>query len=161
MSKHQVDEITDLAGTGAPDFPNGISIEGTTTVIKSGIYTPLASNLVNFDSAGIFSGGEWMWMQVGNIVHVSGVMSLDPIAAQTNSTVEFTLPIPRIDGNFTSSRQGGGCGANQIPPNSTNRMSTIELSTVTSSERFKATHGGPTHTGVSSYGFSFMYRLTN
>ena len=27
MSKHQVDEITDLAGTGAPSFPNGVSLD--------------------------------------------------------------------------------------------------------------------------------------
>ena len=161
MSDLNVNSISSADGLSAPDFPNGVSIEGTSTVIKSGTYAPVASNLVNFSDGGIYSGGEWMWIQIGVIVHVSGVMYLDPISAQTNSTIEFSLPVPRIDGNFTGSRQGGGCGANQIPPSSTNRTSTIELGAVVSSERFRATHGGPTHTGGSSYGFSFMYRLTN
>lgn len=32
MSKHKVDEITDAAGTGKPDFPNGITSSGDVLV---------------------------------------------------------------------------------------------------------------------------------
>lgn len=50
MSKISVDTITDEAGTGAPDFPNGISATGPFTSL--GIDDNATSTAITVDSAG-------------------------------------------------------------------------------------------------------------
>lgn len=58
-------------------------------VLASGIYTPTLANLAN--CAGTTTS-PWRWTKIGNVVTVSGRLTIDPIEAGTTETVA-TLPL--------------------------------------------------------------------
>jgi len=93
MSKIAVNEITDEVGTGAPAFPNGMSVTGaalTDPEITGGVYlggTGSANKLddyetgtwtptVNFNSFS-YNEQEGKYVKIGNFVHASVYLDLN------------------------------------------------------------------------------------
>lgn len=97
------DVLTDTSG-------NGTLAWTTPAVTTSGVYTPTAANNTNLDSNPVPSDAQWM--QVGNVVTVSGeVTAVDPTTTLTATA--FTLSLP-VASNFITTTQAGGtayCGA--------------------------------------------------
>lgn len=71
--------------------------------IASGTYTPTLSNLLNITAA---TPGNWQYMRVGDVVTVSGSVTVEPTAAASTLTeFEFDLPIAS-DFNVTGELSG-------------------------------------------------------
>lgn len=70
-----------------------------------GQYTPTISNTVNIDS--VVVTGTFNWMQVGNIVTVSGLLVIDPTAA-TSTSFDFSLPVASAVQGVGGSVAGSG-----------------------------------------------------
>jgi hypothetical protein len=76
---------------GSALHDNGGSLTGTTNqYIASGTYTPTATAVTNVSSC---TGQSSRWVRVGNVVTVSGVVTVDPASATTSSQLDLSLPI--------------------------------------------------------------------
>lgn len=70
---------------------NAGAVTGTTNqYIASGTYTPSLTNTTNVAAS---SANTCQWMRVGNVVTVSGSLSIDPTAASTVTELDLSLPI--------------------------------------------------------------------
>lgn len=89
---------------------NAAALTGTTNqYIGSGTYTPTGTGLTNVSS---ITPGVAQWMRVGNVVTVSGSVSVTPTAAApTKTTFNLTLPLAS---NFAASSQCGGGGGRNL-----------------------------------------------
>lgn len=75
----------------------------TTLGLGSGTYTPTCTGEANIDSV---TPNTWQWMQVGDVVTVSGTYTVDPTAgASAVTTFRATLPVASA---LSSSAQLGG-----------------------------------------------------
>lgn len=80
------------------------TVTGTTDqFIASGTYTPTLTNVTNIDSS---VAAVCQWIRVGNVVHVSGNVQIDPTAA---AATELGMSLP-IASNFSSYIQLNGVG---------------------------------------------------
>jgi len=104
--------ITDQNGTGAPDFPNGISLSGTDTAIISGSWTPVATGGTNV-TTGNLTAEAGFYTQVGNVVTATLNLTIDTTSTGTTDFT-VTLPVARTAGNFTSTAQAIGTGSQFI-----------------------------------------------
>ena len=176
-STHQVDNITNAAGSGAPTFPyglipsvpiaasgsaSGITVEasrsspliGDTQNVYSGTYTPTFSNGSNTTPA---SPGVASWSRVGNVVTVCGSGGVTSLTGTDNS-FQISLPISR-----TTVFPAGGAGANgalvairgSVSPQawqiSGSAGSTTTVTTLTSQISSSANYG---------FNFTFQYQLS-
>lgn len=105
-SNIKVDSITNQAGTGAPDFPQGITVAGTTinTTIEGGSYTPTFANLIGL-SAVNSTGEPLRWFRFGDIVFVSGGLLLTGTSSTNSPSFEMSLPVA-LTTNFVSNLDG-------------------------------------------------------
>jgi len=71
--------------------------------VVSGTYTPTFSNYVNVSTSGI--SGVWSYIRVGNIVTVTGQLSITPTSGSVLTSFYITLPITSA---FSSTNQCGG-----------------------------------------------------
>jgi hypothetical protein len=71
----------------------------------SGTYTPTLTNGSNVASSNPFI---CQYMRVGNVVTVSGFLTLDPTSSGTYTSIEISLPIAS---DFTATSQCGGTGS--------------------------------------------------
>jgi hypothetical protein len=70
---------------------NAGAVTGTTNqYLCSGTYTPTVADVANTAAR---SGTVSQWTRVGNVVHVSTFVTIDPTAADTYTEVTITLPI--------------------------------------------------------------------
>lgn len=70
---------------------NAGAVTGTTNqFIASGTYTATLTNVTNVANS---SGGQSVWVRVGNVVTVSGTALIDPTAANTSTELGVSLPI--------------------------------------------------------------------
>lgn len=85
---------------------NAGAVTGTTTqYIASGTYTPTLTNVTNIDSS---TSAVCQWMRVGNVVTVSGVVTVDTTSGTSSFTeLGVSLPIPSA---LTLQTQLGGAG---------------------------------------------------
>lgn len=97
------------AGDGSVEeitLGTGLTLTGTTlstgAVVASGTYTPTLVNVANLDSSTAFLS---QYLQVGNVVTVSGQVYVDCTANATLTQLSLTLPIPS---NFAAREQCGG-----------------------------------------------------
>lgn len=70
---------------------NAGAITGTANqYIASGTYVPTLTGILNVDSATV---GVFQFMRVGNVVHVSGSLSVDTTSSATTTQVDISLPV--------------------------------------------------------------------
>jgi hypothetical protein len=70
--------------------------------IRSGVYTPILNGVTNVESS---SENEFQWLQVGNVVTVSGSIGLKS-AALGDMQIDISLPVS--DSNFSANYQASG-----------------------------------------------------
>ena len=149
--------ITDDAATVTIDSGVGFSIARTGVTspaagdgnVFSGLYTPTITNGANVDSS---TASECQYMRVGNVVLVSGSVTIDATASATDTVIDITLPIAS---SISASRQLGGAGASATPGRYGDPVS-IFGNTGTDEARFALR---PTTANSTAYAFSFTYRV--
>jgi hypothetical protein len=70
--------------------------------IDSDVYTPTLTNAANLDGSTAY---ECQWMQIGDIVSVSGKVSVNPTAPATETRLGIELPVAS---NFGAEEDCGG-----------------------------------------------------
>lgn len=93
MSTLKTDIITNQAGTGAPDFPNGLTFTNGGE-IASGSYTPVISNKTGI---GTVTNEAGHYMRVGTVVTVTFSADID---FDTTTQFDWEVSLP-IASNFT------------------------------------------------------------
>jgi len=74
--------------------------------ISNGTYTPTISNTTNVSAS---SANAARWIRIGNVVSVSGTLSITPTAAApTNTSFEITLPVSTSLTNGANDLAGSG-----------------------------------------------------
>lgn len=99
-------EITNVpAGAITDDFAtfDGDQIKKIPAPVESGTYTPTISNAINVATS---SPSEFQYMRVGNVVTVSGQVTIETTAA-ANTLTSFELSIP-IASSFPNGNEIGG-----------------------------------------------------
>lgn len=82
---------------------NAGSVTGTTNqYIASGTYTPAVSQLANI---GTSASAQASWLRVGNIVYVSGSVTIDPTSVSILTAIALSLPIAS---NFANANNANG-----------------------------------------------------
>jgi hypothetical protein len=116
------------------------AIETTLSTVTSGIYTPVLTNIANVAASTVYA---CQWLRVGNTVHGSGQVDIDPTAAATLTSWRIDLPVAsnlangfqcagtiNLYGGYALGNYGGsviGDAANNaatfdvMPPDATNR----------------------------------------
>ena len=102
--------VTDETGSGALVFGTAptisdLTVTGTGGNVYSGTYNPTLTNTTNIAAS---TTGACQYMRVGNVVTVSGQISVDPTAAAVLTVLLISLPIAST---FSSSRSAGGSAA--------------------------------------------------
>ncbi len=112
----RVDEIKNNAGTGAPDFPNGISIEGQTFEKTTKWQTKFLSSTVNVTGSGITNVSDFTFnnLQIGKTYRITlnGRIDLNPSTGAT----EQVILVAKHNGNAVASiefRQDDSASDNQ------------------------------------------------
>jgi len=97
MSRIRADRLTDKAGTGAPLFPNGISVVGLTSLsnVVAGITTFTSDvsiggtltyeDVTNIDSVGLITARSGVRVTAGGVVVTAGVSTFAALTATTYS----------------------------------------------------------------------------
>lgn len=127
------DEILDGQSLGAP---------------VSGVYTPVASDLINASSV---TPSEFHYSRSGDEVSVSGLLTVDPTDA---GALQYNLTLP-IASNLSNGTQLAGVGAgalggSTVQPATITGNSALDLAVVTTNS------GG---TSVGQMTVAFMYRV--
>ena len=76
--------------------------------VLTGIYIPILTIIANIDTAGFY---YTPWVRVGNLITVSGKVTIDPTAAATLTQLELSLPVASL---FAHTEQCSGV-ANGVP----------------------------------------------
>lgn len=151
MSLHKVDSIQSTSD-GATDFPQGIKISTSTAFsgFDSGTWTFTSSNLSSVDSVTTKIGS---YIRINNVVFCSVSIPVDGVAS-TIGSFRITLPIARIDGNFSDTlTQASGTGVNGLGD-------AMRILPSTGEEKLILT-ATPSNGANNSYAITFMYHLTN
>jgi hypothetical protein len=81
-------------GTGTPSASNFLRGDRTWAVpggtLTSGEYTPTLYNTANLDASTAY---KCQWMRVGNVVHVSGKVDVNPTAGGVSTQLGISLPV--------------------------------------------------------------------
>lgn len=88
MSILRVDSIRDRAGTGSPDFPNGVSFSGNVSIGGTLTY----EDVTNIDSVGIVTARTGLEVTTGS-VYLSGITKekANVITASISSSLQFDI----------------------------------------------------------------------
>ena len=117
---------------------------GALPVLASGTYTPTLTNSTNVASSTAF---QCNYLRVGNIVIVSGRVSITVTTANSSTTLLMTVPIA----SAMSDANAVDCGGTAVATNINE-----SLAILASSGKAQFT-GLPTSTSTGTYWFSFMY----
>jgi len=92
---------------------NNLTAQGSATQqdIRSGTYTPTAVIIANVLTA---TPQKAQWLRVGNVVTVSGTITLDPITSSLAASVRMSLPVPS---NLAISSDCSGVGNQGVREN--------------------------------------------
>lgn len=130
------------SGATAPEWGNTIS---------TGTYTPTLTNVLNSDASSVY--GTFYYQRIGNQVTVTGVISIDPTSATTQTQVDISLPIASDLAQFW--QLTGQAAANAT-------VNTVEagaiVGDVTNNRAILAFLSG-SFTGVGDYTIRFTYEV--
>lgn len=99
---------------GAALHNNAGAVTGTTNqYIASGTYTPTATGGTEFNNFSFATTQPCQWMRVGNVVTVSGRIS---VTASATGQIDFLLSLP-IASTFSNSSQCCGVGSRWVTSN--------------------------------------------
>jgi hypothetical protein len=121
----------------------------TPTIVLSGTFTPSPTNDVNLDA---FTAYECQYLRVGDVVNVSGKISLDASSSATTTSIELDLPFVST---FTNDREAAGTGwSSEITGagfqiSSVGSLTTVKISFISLDA---ATH---------EYSYHYTYRIIN
>lgn len=89
------DTMTDEAGTGAPDFPNGWSVAGgdVINIVDTGFWTPAYTASGSANISGTPTSNQSFYMRVNNLVFFSMNVTIQTTANNASSIALFTLPV--------------------------------------------------------------------
>jgi len=96
--------------------PDALTVDGDLTAanVLSGTYTPTLTGVANIAATGALT---CQYIRVGNVVTVSGAMTIDPTSAGSTTT-ELGISLP-IASDFTAGEQCGGVAINGLSNNQT------------------------------------------
>ncbi len=86
--------------------------QGAVELYPSGTYTPTLTNVANIDASTAY---VCQYMRVGNVVTVSGQVSIDPTTAATFTQLELSLPVAS---NFANAYELSGTAVSIVGLNS-------------------------------------------
>ena len=109
MSRIRAESITNKAGSGAPDFPNGLTASGAVSIAGTITY----EDVTNIDSVGIVTAGGGLYVgrdgsgagiaitatTAGHIIAATGIVT----AAQFDATTSATLASAKVS-DLTNNR---------------------------------------------------------
>lgn len=98
--------INDTPGVTNGNFSKGL-LTTDFTVPVSGTYAPTFTNVANLDGTPT-AATDWQYARVGNVVTVSGEMTIDPTTTATTTQAGISLPVAS---DFASAGQCAGTGA--------------------------------------------------
>jgi hypothetical protein len=140
----------DLAVGGAFSVASIDVGDGAVYNLKSGVYTPDLTNGANVDSSVPY---ECQYMRVGNVVTVSGMVSINVTTFNTFPTyITMTLPIPSA---LSALEQCGGSALPNDDSLENNGAIAIFAAVVANQAAFQFTSG--LSVGTDDYSFSFTY----
>jgi hypothetical protein len=140
--------ITAQAATGTSDTVaiwDGTTLKKKELIIESGTYTPTVAGLANVDAT---TANECQYMRVGDVVTVSGRISIDATATGTLTRVSCSLPIAST---FTDEWNLGGTGSYKAS------FSTNIVFSIYGGSNFAEFRCYPSTTGNMLVPFSFTY----
>lgn len=119
-----------------------------TEEVVSGTYTPTITNVVNVAAS---SAPHAIYMRIGNIVHVSGIVNIDPTTAATATQFRISLPIAS---DLTAAGDLVGVGAEGSVVNTSGSAAIIDVDTTNDCAIVSyACMDGSNH----GFSFSFQY----
>lgn len=127
--------------------PEGTVLFANGAPLNYGTYTPTLTNTANVSAS---TANPCQWMRIGNMVQVSGNLSVDPTLIATATQLDFSLP---VTSSFTQSYQAGGTGA---ATTTTNEAVGIIARTSASTVIFDWLATDVTNHQIT---FSFMYQI--
>jgi len=116
--------------------------------LNAGIYTPTLTNVTNVTASTAYI---CQWMQIGNVVTVSGKVDIDPTAAAATPT-ELGMSLP-VSSNFSAEEECGGTAVSDVASTYPVR---ILADSVNNRASFKFLSGTTTS---DSYSFTFTYQI--
>lgn len=122
---------------------------GAVTALFAGTYTPTLTNTLNVAAS---TAHVTHYQRIGNEIHVSGRMLIDPTTTLTQTQVDLTLPVVPTS-NFASSTEAGGiCAVQGDASAAASGTVYAVISAKTARLDFR-----PTDVTNAEYGFSFVY----
>ena len=125
---------------------DGAGVLSFVKIVDSGIYTPSLTNVTNVTSSTAYS---CQWMRIGNMVTVSGKVTIDPAAT---SATELGMSLPVVS-NFANQEECAGTAADNANNNHPVR---IIADSTNDRAAFVFT---PTSNASADYSFIFMYQI--
>ena len=81
-----------VKSSGAVVASSTLGLNGVEDSVKSNTYTPTLTNVSNITSSSV-SANAFRYIRIGNIVYVSGRVTVNATAANTATEIEISLPI--------------------------------------------------------------------
>ena len=125
---------------------DGAGVLSFVKIVDSGIYTPSLTNVTNVTSSTAYS---CQWMRIGNMVTVSGKVTIDPTAT---SATELGMSLPVVS-NFANEEECAGTAADNTSNNHTVK---IIADSTNNRAAFVFT---PSGAASADYAFIFMYQI--
>jgi hypothetical protein len=125
---------------------DGAGVLSFVKIVDSGIYTPSLTNVTNITSSTAYS---CQWMRIGNMVTVSGKVTIDPAAT---SATELGMSLPVVS-NFANEEECAGTAADN-----TNNNHPVRIIADATNNR-AAFVFTPTSNASADYAFIFMYQI--
>ena len=116
-------------------------------IATSGQYTPAITGIANVDSVNI---SEAMWFRIGQVVKVTGNVSIDATASATETTVSISLPI--MSDMVDNAQLGGVAVSRHVDHPAASIIG--DAATDTARMSFKAPN-----TSGTAWWFDFSYRM--
>ena len=135
----------EIASTGQATFSSSLGINGVADNVKSGTYTP---TLTNYNLVSAATAYQCQYMRVGNVVTVSGKVSITATNPGNTSSIYMSVPISSTLG--TDANAGGTFGLGGNDPNG------VILAGTTDTVLFSFV---PSSTANNPYWFTFTYLI--